>query len=159
MDMSELRSDAYIKKEIDTQNMHRTIMKYRLYGRDGVTPHELKKLTHEWNIIPKDELSYLYSSIKKRVKKKRFNPQTQKEEEYSTDMSGEESECYQFKYDPFLYNDKSNVDMSKVNKGFALRPLDPEIYGIKKAMESKIKFITKKAIVGAAKSSRNKTYN
>lgn len=157
MDMSELRSDAYIKKEIDTQNKHRTIMKYRLYGRDGVTPHELKKLTHEWNIIPKDELSYLYSSIKKRVKKKKFNPQTQKEEEYSTDMSGDESDCYQFKYDPFLYNDKSDVDLAKVNKGFQLRPLDHEIYGLKKAMESKIKFMHKKKSSELARTSRNKT--
>jgi hypothetical protein len=32
--------------------MHRTIMKYRIYGRDGVTPHELRKLTHEWKIVP-----------------------------------------------------------------------------------------------------------
>lgn len=81
MDQSELRSDAYIKQELDRDYMLRTILKYRLFGRDGVTAHELQKLKNEWKVIPKKDDYMYYNPVsnhrrKKRIKKTRINPKT-----------------------------------------------------------------------------------
>jgi hypothetical protein len=63
--------------------------------------------------------------------------------EVLSDMSGSDSDCYKFKYDPFLYNDIDEVDIDEVNKGFNLKPLCQEIYGRREAYKSKAKFMEK----------------
>lgn len=87
MDKSELRSDAHIKRELEKEFMLRTIMKYRLYGRDGVNDYELNKLQDEWRVIPKNKDFSLYAKgsknairRKKKVLKTRFNKKTGDEE-------------------------------------------------------------------------------
>ena len=70
-------------------------------------------------------------------------------EEYSTEMSGEGSDCYETVYkpiDPYLYNDEPNANMNRVNMGYHLIPLDSEIYGPERALESKKKFMEKSRI-------------
>jgi hypothetical protein len=80
---------------------------------------------------------------KKRIKRKKFNYRTNTEEEKSTDMSGNDSDCYETKVkkqEPYIYNDDEGQDAFKVNKGFKLVPLFEEIYGSDRARESKQKF-------------------
>ena len=58
-------------------------------------------------------------------------------------MSGEGSDCYLKlpEFDPFKYNDLDDLDDPiKLNKGFKLQPLPPEIFGQEKARKSKLKF-------------------
>ena len=56
-------------------------------------------------------------------------------------MSGSDPDCYErATFDPYLYNDqepRDNIDLNKINKGFKLMPLFPEIYGMEKAYTSK----------------------
>jgi hypothetical protein len=96
---------------------------------------------------PKEGRLYYYNPVvtkkKIRIKKRRVNPNTNVKETYSSDMSGEDSDCYMKvqEFDPFKYNDLEDLeDPLKVNKGFKLQPLPPEIYGFDKARKSKLKF-------------------
>ena len=146
LDMSEMRSEEHIKKELEKEQKQRIIMKYRLFGRDGVTKHELHKLKHHWGIIPKLHPDQV-RTIAVKQKKRKIVQKTNKDGvtfDYSTSVSGSESECYQPTpdVDPFIYNDESNTDLSikNLNKGFELRPLPYEIYGREASNASKMKY-------------------
>ena len=41
MDTSKMMSEEYIQKNTDRDMKTRTILKYRMYGRDGINEHEL----------------------------------------------------------------------------------------------------------------------
>ena len=41
MDTSKMMSEEYINQGKDADNKTRTILKYRIYGRDGINQHEL----------------------------------------------------------------------------------------------------------------------
>ena len=44
-------------------------MKYRIFGKDGVTPIELKKLIEDWKVIPLNPLYVTRKKVKKQVLK------------------------------------------------------------------------------------------
>lgn len=72
----------------------RIIMKYRLFGLDGIKNHE-KQMLIDWKIItPLDY--HTVKKLKKRVKKYRKNRKGNIEE-YSTDMSGSNESCYSYR--------------------------------------------------------------
>lgn len=88
MDQSELRSDAHIKAEQERDAKAKIIMKYRLYGIDGITNHEFQKLVN-WEVIKKVQ-HYIPQAVKvkKRTRKTRFSNTNGEEESYSDEMSG-----------------------------------------------------------------------
>jgi hypothetical protein len=69
----------------------RIVMKYRLYGLDGIQKHE-KKMLIEWKVIKPLEHMTL-KKVKKRVQKWRKDGRGGKEY-YSTDASGSGDSCY-----------------------------------------------------------------
>lgn len=128
-----MNSEDYIKQELEKEQKIRTITKYRLFGRDGVTDQELEKLKKDWKIIPINPDTDFHRSKKNAQKKKKritrlkYNNELERQEEYSTDMSGNSSECYETVFvemDPYIYNDNEAFDQIKFNKGFKLQPLE-----------------------------------
>ena len=69
----------------------RIVMKYRLYGLDGISNYEKQQLI-EWKILkPLEHLSL--KKVKKRVTKEITNVKGEIYE-YSEDMSGSNESCY-----------------------------------------------------------------
>ena len=50
LDFSQIRSEAWLASELARDQKVRITMKYRIYGREGVTDHEFNKLV-EWGIV------------------------------------------------------------------------------------------------------------
>ena len=68
-------------------------MKYRLYGRDGITHREFSKLV-SWGIIKKMNLEFHHRvKVKKRVLKRRLNSEG-RSSTYSTEKSGSGDSAY-----------------------------------------------------------------
>lgn len=70
-------------------------MKYRLYGKDGITKHEWLKLI-QWGIITKGLKDYdkKTTRVRKRVIKTRLNKVSNIEENYSDYKSGENDSAF-----------------------------------------------------------------
>lgn len=113
-------------------------MKYRLFGRDGITDREYDKLI-EWKIIklkPGDE-GRRAVRVKKRIKKKKEG-----EDGNTIWYSSEDSRSVESAYTTKMrlnYQDNEDGDPAEVNNGFEIMPLDRYIYGPKAAQESKAK--------------------
>ena len=139
-----MRSEAYTKDEQEAFMKQRMILRYRLYGRDGVSQAEYGKLK-DWGVIKKLDDETQYIKVKKRVQKQRKNSETGRMEYYSSERSESNSSCYSYKrveVETFEENDVG--DPFEKNEGFAIEPLCPEIFGSKKALESRIKQQLKK---------------
>ena len=65
-------------------------MRYRLYGREGITDREFQKLL-DWGVIK--QKPSIHIKIKKKIKKDRVNPNGQLSE-YSAEDSREVSSAY-----------------------------------------------------------------
>ena len=142
LDNSEIRSEDYLSKLNAESQKERTIMKYRLYGRDGVTGHEWKKII-EWGVALKqrDEVGLPVTkraAVKKQVLKRRINKYTNCVEEVRSDKSGSNDSAYTFE-NQFVYHDNQEGDPKLFNAGFEIKPLDREIYGAQAALESQRK--------------------
>lgn len=115
LETSKLLSDE-VKKEIeDKQNKIRTIMKYRLYGKDGINKHEFRKLI-EWDIIKKNE-----SALPQRVKKRRtrvIRGADGKQDTISEEVSGSGSSNYSMKRVNQYEENDINGNPYTTNEGF-----------------------------------------
>ena len=75
LDFSAIRSESYLKEEQAKFQKQRTIMRYRLYGKEGVSDREYNKLI-EWRIVklkPGEE-GRRAVRVKKRKKKQKKGP-------------------------------------------------------------------------------------
>jgi len=95
METSKLLSDESKKTEEENSTKIRLIMKYRLYGVDGLTKHEMAKLKG-WGEIKKlkKELT-LPTKVKRRVDKMRIVKGAR--EVYTDDESGSGDSTYTLK--------------------------------------------------------------
>ena len=83
--------EKFLKEQHERFMKDRIMMKYRLYGLDGLRSYEIQQLK-EWRIMkPLDHTSY--RKVKKRVTRKYEDEDI----EYSTDMSGSNESCYEYK--------------------------------------------------------------
>ena len=83
--------EAYLNDQHDRFMKDRIVMKYRLYGLDGIKKHE-KKMLIEWRVIkPLEHMSL--KKVKKRVTKWRRDGKGGREN-YSASMSGSGDSCY-----------------------------------------------------------------
>ena len=114
----------------------RIVMKYRLYGLDGIAKHE-KKMLIEWKVIKPFEHMSL-RKVKKRVIKWKKDGMGGREQ-YSTDMSGSNDSNYSF-HKIQEYDLNEDAEPLEHNQGFNLQPLCPEIYGKRQATDSNAKF-------------------
>ena len=95
-------------------------MKYRLYGRDGLTSNEFKKLV-AWKVIETVHLPVPMPIRKKKiVTKTRFNPNNNKLMKYQEEISGSDSDCYTEKHSQTGYKMNDRGDPNVVNSGFEL---------------------------------------
>lgn len=132
LDFCEVRSDDYIKKEMIQFQKQRTIIKYRLYGKEGISEREFQKLK-EWGVV-KAKTETRKVRVKRRVKKCRNNSQGE-ESFYTSDDSRSCNSAYTIKNQKVFENNEGNP--IEVNMGFEIQPLCPTIYGIKAARISK----------------------
>ena len=102
-------------------------MRFRLYGRDGVTAHEYKKLII-WGIvkkrfIPEEWKEFNRIKVKRKVKKERPNHETGFMELCLSDASGSGDSNYtevsNIK-DPHPYEENEYGDPFKKNMGFTV---------------------------------------
>lgn len=112
-------------------------MKYRLFGRDGITDHEWRKII-DWGIAQRkfDDMGNPITkkvAVKKKVLKRRINKYTGCQEEVLSEKSGSNESAYTYE-DHYEYYDNNDGDPKEFNAGFETRPLDKEIYGINAAL-------------------------
>lgn len=92
-------------------------MKYRLYGKEGVTEREIQKLK-QWGVIRKNLDQMKQIRVKKRVKKSRVNSEGLSSY-YTSDDSRSCDEAYEFKFET-VYIDNEKGDPEEVNMGFEI---------------------------------------
>lgn len=139
LDFSLIRSEEYVAQQQNLNFQQRTIMKYRLYGKDALTDHEWKKII-QWGVAEKVCNDYGQPivkrvRVKKKVFKKRANPKTGEVHEVESEMSGDRESCYTHE-DRFEFVDNEEGSPLEVNAGFEIKGLDPELFGEKAAKES-----------------------
>lgn len=137
LDFSAIRSESYLKEEQVKFQRQRIIMKYRLYGRDGVTEREHDKLI-EWRVVrlkPGEE-GRRAVRVKRRIKKKKPGKDASSVVWYSSEDSRSCDSAYTTKL-RFAYADNEDGDPTYVNNGFQIQPLDPTLYGPRAARESR----------------------
>ena len=108
MEFSQIRSEDYVEEEKARNFKERTIMKYRLYGRDSLTNHEWDKIIH-WGIAPKKYDEYgkpvvQRQRVKKKVLKRKISAITGEMQEIESDASGNDDSAFMFK-ESFEYVD------------------------------------------------------
>lgn len=113
-------------------------MKYRLYGRDGVTEREFQRLI-EWRVVKlkQGEEGRRAVRVKRRIKKTKKN-----EDNTVTWYSSEDSRSCDSAYtikQKLAYQDNEDGPPMEVNGGFEIQPLCPEIFGNRAARHSKAK--------------------
>lgn len=142
LDFSAIRSEGYIAQEQAAFQRERTIVKYRLFGRDGISEHEWKRLI-EWGIAKPKKGEYgTEPAVKRiRVKKKIMKTKTDTtgaEREVLSEKTGDNDSAYTYENE-YEYEDNDIGDPKVVNAGFDIIPLDEEIFGMSAAKESKRK--------------------
>jgi hypothetical protein len=95
-------------------------MKYRLYGKDGITPSEHQKLV-DLGLIKKKELQLgdikQKIKVKKKVLKKWTNSETGEMMQRISEKSGSNDSAYTSKtLNQYIYND--DEDFLRANSGF-----------------------------------------
>lgn len=136
--ISKYTSEEYAKEEEAEDQKERIIMRFRLYGKDGVTAHEYNKLKM-WGVvkqrfIPDNWKDFNKIKLKRKTKKTKLNKEGQTIEYYS-DVSGSGSSNYTEitnPKDPHPFEENEYGDPFKKNMGFFVRPLCPEIFGKEK---------------------------
>lgn len=137
---AKLNSEEYQKSLQNSFQKQRMIMRYRLYGRDGVSEHEFNKLI-QMGFVKKIGEELKDVRMKKRKQVKKTNPLSGQEEVYSTDMSGDGDSTYTVKKQYVdVYQDNEDGDPFQVNMGFKVEPLCPDIFGQQEAKKSHLKF-------------------
>ena len=114
-------------------------MKYRLYGKYGVTDREYQKLA-DWGVIKAKNVNMLGNPVTRAVKvKKRKIVRTKRADghisEAERSVSGSNASDYTVReMVEYLENDKG--DPAVTNEGYVVGPLDRALYGVKKANAS-----------------------
>jgi hypothetical protein len=155
LDFSAIRSESYLKEEQAKFQRQRIIMKYRLYGRDGVTEREYNKLI-EWRVVklkPGEE-GRRAVRVKRRIKKQKRAGPDSAAVWYSSEDSRSCDSAYTTKL-RFAYADNEDGDPTFVNNGFQIQPLDPALYGSRAARESRARKAKQKRGMTLNVSSRN----
>ena len=102
MDTSKMMSEEYVQKGQEADSKTKIILKYRMYGRDGINQHELEKLV-KWGIITKRN-PHAKGPEKIKTKKRRtmtrIIEETGIEEEWSEEVSGEGDDKYDIRVLP-----------------------------------------------------------
>ena len=134
-------------------------MKYRLFGRDGLTDHEWKKLV-DWGIPPLQKTDFGLPvtksvAVKKKVLKRRVNTYTGCLEEVRSEKSGSNASAYTYE-NHYEYVDNAAGDPKLVNAGFDVGPLDGELFGAEAASLSRRRFEEKKYEDEAREDEENK---
>lgn len=110
-------------------------MKYRIFGKEGISEFEHSKLV-EWNILKEKPREYgvipQKKKIRKKVTKRKRNVETGEIYQKLSEKSGSRDSAFTFvTLKEYEYND--NEDFYRFNKGFELQPLSKDIYGEKAA--------------------------
>jgi len=97
-------------------------MKYRLYGRDGISDFEHKKLV-DWQVIKLKRLQpgemYKRKKVRKKVKKQFVDPESGEIIKRLSEKSGSQDSAFTTKTDyEYEYND--DKDPLKHNQGFVI---------------------------------------
>ena len=114
-------------------------MKYRLYGKYGVTDREYQKLA-DWGVIKPKNINLIGKPLSRAVKVKKRKIVREKRpdghiSETERSVSGSNASDYTVReVVEYVENDKG--DPAVANEGYVVGPLDRALYGAKKAGDS-----------------------
>lgn len=136
-------------------------MKYRLYGKYGVTDREYQKLA-DWGVIKAKNLNSFGMPVSRAVKVKKRKIVKEKRldghvSETERSVSGSNASDYTFK-SIIEYKDNDIGDPAEANEGYVVGPLDKTIYGVKKANES-LKMWRQRKLENAKSSTKGSEWN
>ena len=140
LDFSEIRSEKYQHELQQKYQQQRMILKYRLFGKPGISEREFELLVKMGIIKRKSKEFCRKVKVKKKIQKHVRRPDG-RISVHSSEMSGSSASNYTYRTEA-EYEDNRGGNPLFVNKGFDILPLDPVIFG--KEVADKAKNLGKK---------------
>lgn len=121
LDFSQIRSEKYVTEEEEKAHRLKTIFKYRLYGKDGISEIDKQNLVN-WGILKIKKLPHGVEpskiKVRKKIIKKKVNKYTGEMILQLSEKSGSRDSAFEYKIQhDYVYND-DNDDFFYLNEGF-----------------------------------------